>query len=775
MGRFEVSRRFQTIGFKSLPLIALIIAAFTVSCTRNSDTSSVRFEMPDWQKTIKSNGKIGTSNFTIKRLPARIMINITGPGIEKPIVEIWNTNTAQTPPSSFEFTVPKGSGRLIQVLAVTRDFYLDSNGDTVSDGMESFFYGDVMKDLSNPTESVEISLTNMSLGEAGLGEGVITGRYLDENGSGPTAKVNIFFKPPTNAPPMLVAQDEIHGGWFEFFRIDGVNFYYLLEDGRPLFKDFSIENPGFNWDASKALFRYPQGWTDINGDPDNGRKPVPPRHVVVGYFGPGAEGKKICVPNTGELRLYTEETGSTLVTWAGKKENLAATEAGVTHGGVDAEQCADGTWLEDWLFPHEGRLGSTHEAMGFYGAFQQMTDIHSQGNTAFVMATYNEPETNKLSLQWRYLPGVTGPGRIAGVEVFSRVLPSDASNSDRRDYQGADGILCGELTNQNRFSNPFTFVKAVPYDSETLEHTLVISGITQNEWDEGRVQFVLCPYNEKNQYFSNAAVAFNSYWGPSGGPPGPAISADLLAFSGGAQLLNGICHEVLVKMYDQNNNVINLPSGHGVDVNVFISSGYGVTLHSDGDTNCLGTGSSTQTVHLSGGGQAIGKVRVKAGASSSSVSLFAEVINPGVQVNVISAYNAPISKLYVTARTNNGTTITSGGCVPVQFVIDQPLPVNANLKLTSITGSALQSNVIYSSSSDCSSETNGLTTTDVTYSAATQQSANYYVKLKDPVDVGTNFEFQFDKLYPAVGGEVALSSQYLNISCATGECLSPIP
>lgn len=737
--------------------------------------------MPDWQKTVKSSKVGASSNLTVRRLPARIMINISGPGIEKPLVQIWNTHTGETPPSSFEFVVPRGSKRLVQVFAITRDFYYRPTGEFVTEGLESFFYGDTTKDLANPTEDIEIAVNEMSLGSQGLGEGVISGRYLDQDGTGPTGKVHMFFKPP-NAPPMIVAEDEIHGGWFEFFRMDGVNFFYVLEDGRRLFEDFTIENPGFIWNSARALIQYPSGWRNINSNPDNGRKPVPQKHLIAGFFGPGSQSgnKRICIPGEeveANLHLYTDETSDTRVVWVGKTQTLSPEQAGVILGGETPDQCEEGSWLEDWLHPDINELGNTHEAMGFLGAFQLLTDNireGSEGRRSFLNVTYSDPQSQKVELKWRYLPGVTGSGRIAGVEVFSRILPDGTSSGDRRDYENGDGILCGELTNKNRFSIPFTFRKAVRYSPDSLDQSTEITGIEYSDWQAGRVQFVLCPYNDKKEYYSSGVV-YDSYW-YSGGGGGQTISAASLTIEGAPQLLNGLCHPITVKLYDNDENVIQLPSGPGVQVNVFVPSGLSdVALYDGSDIECTGSSSTSKTVHMSGGGQAIGQLRVKASASISSVDLAAEILTSGVQVGDIFGYSAPISRLHVTAKTNNGNSITSGGCYPVQFIIGQPLPVSADLILTGVSGSALFYQNIFPDYNSCDAGVSPLTLAAMLpIPASTQQTGIYYVKLSDPVEDGTYFKFEFDSVVPASGGgPIQLESTSLNISCSFGECLSP--
>lgn len=485
-------------------LYVLVVSVLALSCTKNEGTT-IRFEMPDWQKTVKSE-KVGASGLAVRRLPARIMINISGPGIEKPLVTIWQSDYGMQPPSSFELIVPRGSSRLFQVLAITRDLYFDADNRVVADGAESFFYGDVTKELANQIENVEIALQEISLGEQGLGEGVITGRYLDQDGTGPTGKVNIYFQPP-NAPPMIVAQSELHGGWFQFFRIDGVNFFYELEDGRRLFERFSLDYPGFEWGPARALFRYPKAWRNIGGNPENGRKPVPQKHLVTGYFGPGAGNRKVCLSEGMEKPLgdlYVHETGDERVMWVGKKESLSAGEAGVSNGSASPGECEGGTRFENRLYPSVAKLGSVHEAMGFMGPFQQVNGLDQ--NPQYIEADYVDPEAKKVELKWRYLPGVTGPGRISGVEIFARVLPPGVSDPVRREYEDGDGIHCGELTNKSRLSLPFAFKKSVSYDPNSLEQTAEVAGIDLGDWETGRVQFVICPYKDRNEYFRSGVV-----------------------------------------------------------------------------------------------------------------------------------------------------------------------------------------------------------------------------------------------------------------------------
>ena len=125
-------------------------------------------------------------------------------------------------------------------------------------------------------------------GSASSKEGRVMGRYLDNTypEGGPTGRVEGRFAPPPDPvtgeipPPMLVIEDYIFAGWFNFIFLTDVSFTYKV-DGKPLFERMNLAS-FTSASTSVAKFnlptRYRQGQSamDVENESD----------VALGFFGP---------------------------------------------------------------------------------------------------------------------------------------------------------------------------------------------------------------------------------------------------------------------------------------------------------------------------------------------------------------------------------------------------------------------------------------------------------------------------------------------------------
>lgn len=479
-------------------VIALVFfTALTTSCSRNNEKSSVRLELPDWQQTVKSKSTSSSATSTTRKLD-RIMINISGPGMS-PIVHIWERSSSDREPASFNFEVPKGSDRLVQVLAITRDYLQVPGVSETLEGDNFFFYGDQRKSIDQASDSFDLSLNEIMGSNI---EGRITGRWLDSSNSGPTDKVVIKFQPPSGAPPMIVSYSEMHGGWFDLFALEGAKFSYELEKaGINLFSNFSLENPDVAWDKNRAFIKIPQHYRNIYSAGDVvARRMVQPGRVVLGFFGPGVSSQqKVCysLRNAGLEDMYLNSDPGDLaeVQWLGSPTSNSG--AGVFSGGVATSlgDCPsdDGERFVNWLKPAEFALRDRgHGAGGFRGAFQVLSS--PEPDRSFVSAEYNATN-QKVNLTWKFLPGVTGGKGIVGVEIFSRVLPT-SSNDGWRDLENDSGIACDRLT---KLDQPFIShgkLKGAPVE------TAAVGNISAVDFVQGRVQIALCPYSAEDRFFA---------------------------------------------------------------------------------------------------------------------------------------------------------------------------------------------------------------------------------------------------------------------------------
>jgi hypothetical protein len=155
-----------------------------------------------------------------------VAINVTGAGLPAPIIFSWDSHqngTQVAAPTSFDFDVPSGAGRLIQVLAVYEQ--------TTTQSM-IFTYGDVTANL--PQGNFSVAVTVSEIGAGSVVTGRVAGRYLTGTDSGPTGIVDVHFNPGGGKPPLIIEKSYIANGWFAFFMLAGANLEYTV-NGTKLF------------------------------------------------------------------------------------------------------------------------------------------------------------------------------------------------------------------------------------------------------------------------------------------------------------------------------------------------------------------------------------------------------------------------------------------------------------------------------------------------------------------------------------------------------------
>ncbi|MCB0384130.1 MAG: hypothetical protein KDD43_01960, partial [Bdellovibrionales bacterium] len=266
----------MSLRFKLIFLV--LFSALAFSCTRSVPSNSAAFQidLPSQQ--------VGA---TSTQILTRVMVNVTGEGIQKPIVAIFEDHCHECPGTTgltgpFELFVPKGNGRLVQVLAV----YENSTLETMS-----LNYGDKVVDLSGDKE-IEIEVLALSSSSK---EGQISGRYLTTATSGPTGKVAAYYQPP-GKPKMIVDFSEVINGWFDFHILDDIPLTYVLEPaGQILFANVSIASmPGLISDQVVRVTVPDQTYNvhaTHNGSSfvvDDSKDYHGPDEIFLGWFGPGA-------------------------------------------------------------------------------------------------------------------------------------------------------------------------------------------------------------------------------------------------------------------------------------------------------------------------------------------------------------------------------------------------------------------------------------------------------------------------------------------------------
>lgn len=274
-----------------LMLTVFISVLALTGCTRpQEEISSLSLALP--HSIQGSNGKASESISSSSADLKHVIINITGPGIDTPIVKTWDScqgcPLATSIPASGVYEIPEipvGNDRLIQALAV----YEGSSG-TV------FRYGDAIIPVQSSSVSATIAISALPTTDnlASLSSQV-AGRYFRANGSLPTGEVHIRFDPGAGRQKLVIEKTKIVAGWFQFFMLDNVKFeYFMPATGEILF--------GGPVDINSPLFA-PSDQVVKVSIPRHARNEMYPTptwipeeaaYYVWGYFGPSASvtGKK---------------------------------------------------------------------------------------------------------------------------------------------------------------------------------------------------------------------------------------------------------------------------------------------------------------------------------------------------------------------------------------------------------------------------------------------------------------------------------------------------
>lgn len=528
----EKRRIFSSSRFAKSMIPALLLGMALSGCSNSKSSANLQLTMPDWQAERESqaylNQKItalsAPAGTTAKAQMSRLMLNISGPATKAEHIVIWE-DRGQYPAApeadklSFELTA--GQEALVQVLAVTKIYYVNAAGTAVghSDD-ELFYYGDARKVLTSGAQGIEIAVNSIDLQGTG-GEGSISGRWKAAGqANGPTAKVYVKFHPPSNPThPMVIMESEMHGGWFDVMSLSGAKFSYWFADGTALFPGIQTTADGLPAVAGirrlKAVM--PAAFENKNGT----AQATSPTYFVGGFFGGGFEtdgSKEVCFNgNVGVVsNRYLTTALTALLPWSGSGLPLTS-EAGVTQGGKSTG-CATNpaTYFTDWLVLDQARLSRDDgNVFGFRGPFRWFLEGATR---KLISATAS---SGNLTVKWSMLPGTTGADRVSSVGIFTRTLPATlVGNNNRRELETDSGIACNRLTS---LAIPFTEVAAVPVSTENVTLERTISGVNANAFAEGRVEVIVCAKGAKG-YF-DAGV---DYRGSSQNNPATALKLSYL-------------------------------------------------------------------------------------------------------------------------------------------------------------------------------------------------------------------------------------------------------
>lgn len=472
-------------------ITGLFFTVLLSACTRKgADSTDVRLNF-----SSKSQG-------TLSDELDMIIINVSGPGISSPIYYQWSKHSCEncTAPSEIVLTVPGGSDRLIQYLGV----YESSASAMI------FKYGDALKSLSQPTETVDI--TAMTIGSSTI-QGHVFGRYL--NGAaegGPSGTLVAQFVPPNNRPPMVVMQSRMFSGWFSLMLLDGdARFNYLL-NGAPLYTSVNLDSPEFAASSRVTRIRIPAYERERDA---NSREPVGEGRMILGFFGPAASSQIACYDNRANLSVmgaYLPAPSTANLEWDGTSPDAAA--AGPLGGGQGYNPTGTGstchntaTEFTDHVVFYQDQLSNGHDSVA--GAKPPFQAYSVSGSNMQFIEAVPDSATSTVQLNWKYLPDVTsGPLRVAGVTPLRRDGPNTSGGDDL--YEDG-GVACSRLFAKG-------FYQAGPdvlTSTGQIDATTTLNGVA----DMANVKIVLCPFIEANgRQFLDAGLEVysgGSFYGPT--------------------------------------------------------------------------------------------------------------------------------------------------------------------------------------------------------------------------------------------------------------------
>jgi hypothetical protein len=427
---------------KRLFIFMCLLGVFGLACTRASkdESSKISIALP---RSLNSN-KVSSLGLATTLQLAHASINATGAGISNAIVYSWDSchgcSATATVPDSFQFDIPSGTGRLIQVLAVYQD--------SVTNQMV-FYYGDNVVDLNSSIVPVDIPI--FQVGQGNVTSGRVSGRYFTSTTGGPTGLIDIKYNPGNGKPSLIVDRGSIVNGWFSLFMLSGANLQYIVRDtgetlwGQDMSLDATPMNPAEN---SGAYFdQRVRAYIPVHIRVSNNNNIVQytseeSQSFVWGYWGPGAVGKKVCTsgldasPVPQKLKQYVASNLSTApsfsLTHLTSAATLPPTQADlintttpfgsiVVQGGADMKtSCGNfaDTAANQYLNFQKVSLGlfdgnGGDSVAGFKGIFK------ISGMNGFAMVSSDDPKI----ITGEILPGVEAV--FNGLRLFKRLGPDD--------------------------------------------------------------------------------------------------------------------------------------------------------------------------------------------------------------------------------------------------------------------------------------------------------------------------------------------------------------
>jgi hypothetical protein len=564
-------------------LSSLVLSGFMFSCTPQAPTTSkVVVPLPKASEfKIKTTfGKSGVKSTESEGLTAanvdqmvlmHIALNVSGPGFPQKVVS-WDLcdqgmcdgemDPSMLPPAPTQMTVPAvpfGENRIVQAL------FVFSGGSSEDGEQMMFFYGDAIKSFSSPEESVVVDLypaitdtTNVQMAE-------LSGRFSATDGTFPSGIVNIMFQPPAKAgverPPMTIEQSELVNGWGRLFAISAIDFTYQMESGKTIAKGVNFNSDFLKTSDSKIKINTPstvyEGW---GGDSyyERDRR----EQAIMGFFGAGASGKVVCLPQAQDL-VFTDDWGYSFGLYADQngtpmKWQPSGTGTGIisaTGGVVKTDTKCQGKQLfvDRMDFNLKSFIDNSDGGMGFDGIFG-VVEGGDRWNP--IQAKLNDAQDG-IQVEWSLLPGLSDINEIE-FYVFENAWMIQEI------FYGREENACGKIAGLpevlgEQFGSPDA--KRVSGPTRVAANSGTVN-LTYNG-NGGELTLIACPRSPKfpNGYVNSHAVAtwVDGGYGAGGGGgtgdcydcgspmPGPVSRIDIKSFD---QAEVGSCNKFYVSLVD---------------------------------------------------------------------------------------------------------------------------------------------------------------------------------------------------------------------------------
>lgn len=540
--------------------LIFILIAFSLAlagCTRpEPEQSDIQISLP-LKKSAKTSNKLFSSLSATATLH-HVVVNISANGALLK-ASTWSSHN----PTDFCIPgglgtatcslkdVPTGPSRLVQVVAVYKD-----------SGSMSFYYGETTQTLTGPTDPVFVKMNSLVSG--GVVSGNIHGRYLNADGTGPTGKIDIVYK-PAQGFPVVIEQSSIVSGWFNLFGLAGLPLGYRLEDGSYLFNKESLDlndsvfTPATNIlkVAIPAHYRGETWNTPVTWELDD------PNIHIYGYFGPGATGKYVCRPSTltslTKIAKASDPTGSALLTGSTSTipaatslldTSASALSSYYVNGGHSSTPCPSFTESQRYT-DYLGFTVDLIDGNGNDGAAGMTVPLAWNFSLSSASAFSVDTSSDPRILGGKLLPGTES--EITSFQIYER-------NNVGDDYY-LDNPDCSTITSAT--GGGYTYAGSGTVNPTTREFSITTS-ITSAE-ATAKTAAVLCPV--KGSTMGSRGIFVSPHYFMSNDTGG----VDHLAITGEGilpenRILVSNCTKFTVYPYTSSGGSVTLSTGESIEV-----------------------------------------------------------------------------------------------------------------------------------------------------------------------------------------------------------------